>query len=43
MNLADRVVDDLTTFLGGPGSVGGMAFAPASQHMVLVSYQRVPR
>jgi Tol biopolymer transport system component len=42
MNLADHVVDDLATFYGSKGTMNVASFAPTSQHLAFVSYQRVP-
>jgi hypothetical protein len=41
MTLADRTIDDLAKLWGGPGTLTAGAFAPTSQHLAFVSYQRV--
>jgi TolB protein len=42
MNLGDRVVDELAKLYGGKGTVNVSSFAPTSQHLAFVSYQRIP-
>lgn len=42
MNLADRAVDELTKLYGGKGTINVASFAPTSQHLAFVSYQRIP-
>ncbi len=41
--VADGTSDELAKLWGGPGTLAAGAFAPTSQHLVFVSYQRVPR
>jgi len=41
MNLANRAVDELTKLYGGKGTINVSSFAPTSQHLAFVSYQRV--
>jgi hypothetical protein len=43
MTLADRTIDELTKLWGGPGTLASGAFAPTSQYLAFVSYQRVAR
>lgn len=43
LTLADRTIDELTKLWGGPGTLASGAFAPTSQHLAFVSYQRVAR
>jgi hypothetical protein len=41
MTLADRAIDELATLWGGPGTLASGAFAPTSQQLAFISYQRV--